>query len=103
MRISFDTDGTKTDFYKFVLSSSKYLKKKYNMDIINPKGIEVEDVFDIENILISRGLSKNDASLETKKILDKFWISHRFIKFSLLMRFRKGVRKRIKEFKKQRT
>lgn len=45
MKISFDIDGTMTDFSKFVFSAENYFKKKYGMKIVNTKGLEVEDVY----------------------------------------------------------
>jgi 1-acyl-sn-glycerol-3-phosphate acyltransferase len=100
MKISFDIDGTMTNFSKFVFSAEKYFKRKHNMSIVNPNGLEIEDVFDIKNVLIGRGYSEAEAIEETKRITDKYWVSIRFIRFSLLGRFRKGVKNTIKQLKK---
>ena len=102
MRISFDLDGTMTDFSAFVHSVAiKHFKRKYNMDVKYPNALEIEDVFDIENVLLCRGFSKDSAKRETRVILNKFWLSHRFIKFSLFTPFRKGVSNYIRILKKQ--
>jgi len=100
MKISFDIDGTVTDFSNFVFSAEKYFKRKHNMSIVNPNGLEVEEVYDVKNVLISRGFTEKEAEEKTKKITDKYWVSVRFIKFSLLGRFRKGVKRTIKQLKK---
>lgn len=34
MKITFDTDGTKTDFAAFVHAHEGYFKEKYNMDLL---------------------------------------------------------------------
>jgi len=102
MKISVDTDGTKTDFSKFIRSYEKYFIKNHNMPIVNHRGLEVEEVYDIENTLISRGYTADEAANETKRIVKKFWVSApRFINFSLLSRFRDGVTKRLNELKRQ--
>lgn len=101
MKICFDTDGTKTDNVKFLYSTAvPYFKKHYDMEIVNPNMVEIEDVFDIKNVLINRGFSEEEAIKETKKIINKFWVSPIFLKYALLMPFRKGVSKCIKEFQK---
>lgn len=101
MIISFDTDGTKTDFNLFVEKYAiDYFKNKHGLEVVNPKGLEIEDIFDIENTLIKQGYSKEEAVEKQKGMLDKFWVSHRFILFSLLGKFRPGVSKTIKNFKK---
>lgn len=101
MKLCFDTDGTKTDFNQFIDKHAiGYFKKKYGLEVINPKALEIEEIFDIENVLINKGYSIEEAREMQKQMLDKFWISHRFILFSLLGRFRKDVAKTIKTFQK---
>lgn len=95
MRYGFDLDGTLTDFGKFVLENApKYMKSKYNMDIINLNGYDVDQVFDIEQELIKKGFSKEQAALETDKILSEFWEKF-YAKYSLMTPFRNGVKKTI--------
>ena len=88
MKIVFDLDGTLTDFNKFVWENAiPYFEYKYSIKPQNPKSLEIEDI-----------LGLNLACSEDKKKLDNFWISPMFVKFSLLGRFRKGVRASIKYF-----
>lgn len=94
MKIVFDIDGTLTDFNKFLKSNAfDYFEKKYGMRIKHPDALEIQDIFDMDNFFIEREkCSQEEAKLMTKKALDKFWISYRFIKFSLFGKFRKGVK-----------
>jgi 1-acyl-sn-glycerol-3-phosphate acyltransferase len=102
MKISFDTDGTMTDYSEFVFTvARKYFNKKHAMSIVNPKALEIEDVFDIKNTLIGRGISETSAIKETQYIMERFWISHRFVRFTLLMRFRKGISRYIRDLRRQ--
>lgn len=92
MRIVFDLDGTLTDFNKFIDKKAiPYFAKKYGLQVINPNELEIEDIFDIIKSLQKRGLSVKEAENEQKKMLNKFWVSSRFVEFSLLGRFRKNA------------
>lgn len=50
MKIVFDIDGTLTNYNEFVKNKAiPYIKSKYQLEVINPNALEIEDVFDIEN------------------------------------------------------
>lgn len=93
MKVILDTDGTLTDFNKFIKDNAiKYFEKKYDMHVIYPNKLEIEEIFDIKNVLINeRNYTIEEAEIEMKKMLNQFWISLRFVKFSLFTRFRPGV------------
>lgn len=103
MKIILDTDGTLTDFNSFIKKNAiPYFEKNYGFKVVYPDKLEIEDILDIKNKLMNeRGLEEKQAELEMKKMLDKFWISLRFVKFSLFSKFRDGVSKVINEFIKQ--
>lgn len=101
MKIIFDLDGTLTDFNKFVQRNAvSYFKRKYHMSIINSDALEIEDIFDIKNVLMQAGYSLREAEEKERNILNRFWISPRFIKFSLFSRFRPGTRKYFNSLRK---
>lgn len=102
MIVIFDIDGTLTDFNKFIWENAVgYFKKKYGFNVMNPDELEIEDIFDIHNILVQSGKSDREAIQMKEKMLNHFWISHRFIKFIFLNRFRHGAGKYINYLKKQ--
>ena len=94
MKIVFDTDGTLTDFNKFVRDNAiDYFKNEYGMEVKNPNELEIEDIFDMDNFFVEKyNCDLNTAKEYTKKTLDKFWVNFvRFSKFSLLDKFRDGA------------
>lgn len=100
MKIVFDTDGTLTDFNKFIRDNAYvYFKKEYGMTVVYPDKLEIEDILDMDNFFTNKyNCSLEDAKKYTKKALDKFWINlPRFVKFSLLGKFRDGTSKFINE------
>lgn len=102
MKIIFDFDGVLTDYNQFIQKNAiPYFQKKYHMAVVRPDALELEDIFDIQNVLENYGYSVQESANISEKILNQFWISHRFVKFSLLNRFRKGVRGYINYLKKQ--
>lgn len=101
MKIIFDFDGVLTDYNRFVQKIAiGYFRKKYHLEVINSDELEIENIFDIQNILEHSGYSAQEANVIKKKMMDRFWVSHRFISFSLLSRFRPGVRKYINYLRK---
>lgn len=101
MKIIFDLDGTLTDFNKFIQENAiDYFGKKHHMNVQNPDALEIEDIFDIQKSLEASGYTPKDALARQKHILNRFWVSHRFIKFSLFGRFRPGVRRFINSLRK---
>mgnify|MGYP004538569953 FL=1 len=100
MKIVFDTDGTLTDFNKFIKDNAYiYFKEEYGMDVVYPDKLEIEDILDMNNFFVKKySCSLEEAKKYTKKALDKFWINlPRFVKFSLLGKFRNGTSKFINE------
>jgi len=76
--IGVDIDGVLTDFESFVLTSGKkYFEKKYNMQIADPNGFDVDQVFGA-----------------TKKQLRKFWELH-YVRYCILLPCRMGAREAI--------
>ena len=80
--IVFDIDGTLTDYREFIKRVAyPYFEKQYGIKPSFPNKLELQDIYDLPN-------SFPDEEL---KMLDKFWISHRFVQFSLLDRYRKDA------------
>lgn len=101
MKFIFDFDGVLTDFNRFIQENAiGYFQKKYHMPVVNPDALEIEDIFDIQNTLKKAGYSAQEADNIRKRMLDRFWISYRFIKFSLLNRFRPSVKRYINDLNK---
>lgn len=104
MKIIFDTDGTLTDFNKFVYDNAiDYFINEYGMVVKYPNELEVEDIFDMDSFFMNYyKCSLEEAKQYTKKALDKFWVNlPRFLKFSLLGKFRDGAKEFIKDCKKK--
>ncbi|MCM1185167.1 MAG: 1-acyl-sn-glycerol-3-phosphate acyltransferase [Lachnoclostridium sp.] len=102
VKIIFDFDGVLTDYNRFIQKNAiPYFQKKYHMAVVRSDALELEDIFDIQNVLENYGYSVQESANISEKILNQFWVSHRFIKFSLLNRFRKGVRAYINNLKRQ--
>lgn len=94
MKIIFDTDGTLTDFNKFIRNNAyDYFKTEYGMDVVYLDKLEIEDILDMNNFFLNKyNCSLEEAKKYTKEALDKFWINlPRFVKFSLLGKFRNGT------------
>ena len=74
MKIIFDTDGTLTNFNKFInLNALKYFEQEYGMTIVNPKALELEDIFDMDNFFAKKYIiDKEEAKQYTKKAIDEF-------------------------------
>ena len=99
MKIILDTDGTMTDFNAYIKEKAiPYFQKHYGMTIQNPNALEVEDIFQMDDFFAQKyQLSKEEAKQYTKKALDRFWVSIRFVQFSLLEKFRPGTREYIQK------
>lgn len=99
VKIILDTDGTLTDFNKFVKENAiSYFQKKYNLDVVYPDKLEIEEIFDIKNVLQQKySLTDSEAEIKLKQLLDEYWISLRFLKFSLFENFRPGVKEVIND------
>lgn len=60
------------------------------------------NILDIKNVLINeKNYSEQQAETEMKRMLDKYWVSLRFVKYSLMTRFRAGAKKTINALIKQ--
>ncbi|MDD3341894.1 MAG: class I adenylate-forming enzyme family protein [Bacilli bacterium] len=93
-RIGFDIGGTLTNFEKFVFDHAvRYMSVKYDMNIVNPNGYNINQVFDVENQLMKRGFTKEQAHLKTQEIIDVFW--SKFYPKYILTPFRNGVKETI--------
>ncbi|NLM63533.1 MAG: hypothetical protein GX190_04395 [Mollicutes bacterium] len=97
MRIGFDIDGTLTPFERFVLvNGKKYMNKKYNMNIRNVYGYDIDQVFEVAQVLMERAnakgqnLSLEEAFVKSEEIMEEFWNKY-YLKYSLLTPFRTGV------------
>ena len=101
MKIIFDIDGTLTDYNAFVQQTAvPYFKKKYGWDVIHSNALEIEDVFEIKSRLCELyGQVQSEEQFE--KVMDKFWIGHRFLKYALLTKFRPYTRKTICDFRRK--
>lgn len=94
MKIIFDNDATVTNYEKFIDKHAiPYFRNRYNLEIANPSALEIGDIFD---------LSKLFSDIQTKKIINSFWISFRFVQYTLLSRFRSGASITINRFIHQR-
>ena len=101
MKIIFDIDGTLTDYNAFVRQTAiPYFKKQYGWDVIHPNALEIEDVFEIETRLCQL-YGQANAAEQFKKVMDKFWVGSRFLKYALLTKFRPYARKTICDFRKK--
>lgn len=89
MKIIFDIDGTLTDFNRFVDKYAVPFFNKLGIKQVNPDAVEIEQKMDFSRVEIN----------ERKKIVNRFWISYRFIWFSLFGKFRPGVRKSLNRLK----
>ena len=91
--IIFDIDGTLTEYKRFIRKYAVcYFEKKYGLKAVNADALEIRDIF---------CLSEKYTLQEQKKMLDDFWISHRFIRFSLLDHYKKDAVSYIKKLRKQ--
>lgn len=102
MKIIFDNDATLVDYRRFVDKYAiSYFKKKYNMNVVYEDKLELEDIFDCKNVLITLGYSDEDAEKRVKEIIDKFWISLRYIAYSVPWMFFSMAAKPLRILKKQ--
>lgn len=49
MKIILDTDGTLTNFNRFIVENTvKFFEEKYHLIVIYPNKLEIEDILDIK-------------------------------------------------------
>lgn len=102
MKIILDNDATVVDYRRFVDKHAvPYFKKKYNMNVIHEDKLELEDIFDVRNVLIRRGYSNEDADKQVRRIIDKFWINLRYIAYSSPFMFFPKAARTLRILKKQ--
>ena len=93
MKIIYDTDGTFTDFNKFIQEEAiPFFEKKYGMEVVYPNKLEIEDILDMDNFFMKElECTKEEAQEFTKSALDDFWVHPRYLKYSLFYKFRNGL------------
>lgn len=101
MRIIFDIDGTMTDYHAYIETYAlPWFYKRYGLCPIKPDRLELEDILDLQAMLQMRhGCTPLQAERKARKLLDRYWISHRSIHYLLLTRFRPGCRAAVKQAK----
>lgn len=101
LKIIFDIDGTLTDYNAFVKETAiPYFEKQYGWTVVHPDALEIEDIFDIKS-RVSRLYGPHRAAKQCKKIMNRFWVSHRFLKYALLTRFRPYAGRTIYDFRRK--
>lgn len=103
MKIILDNDGTVTDFNRFISKHAiVFFKEKYNMEIVNEDALEIQDILDMKNFFMKKySCSEIEATKMMKEALNKFWVSLKFLDFTLLDRFRPGAAEFINEMRKK--
>ena len=103
MKVIFDTDGTMTDFNRFIREEAiPYFEKKYKMTVKYPDKLEVEEIMDMENFFrCEKNCTPEEAKKMVKEALDKFWVSPRFIEFAFGEKFRDGAATFLNDLKKK--
>lgn len=101
MKIIFDIDGTMTDYHAYIETYAlPWFYKRYGLRPIKPDRLELEDILDLQAMLQMRhGCTPSQAERKARKLLDRYWISHRSIHYLLLTRFRPGCRAAVKRAK----
>lgn len=102
MKIIFDIDGTMTDFHGYIEKYAlPWFYRKYGLLPLKKNELELEDILDLRNVIQTKqNCTFLEAEKEAKKVLDHYWISHRFIHFSLLDRLRPGCASTLRELKR---
>lgn len=95
MKIGFDIDGTLTNFEKFIINNSQtYMQQFHNLQITNPNGYDLDQMYEIEKAFLKRGYSENYAYIQSNNILNEYWKKF-YIKY-LFKSFRDNIGKAIK-------
>lgn len=98
MNIAFDIDGTITNFEEFILKNRKYIEKKYQLNLNNAFGYDIDEMFQIKQQLVEKGISELEAEKLETKIVNEFWNRY-YIKY-LMTSFRKNIGKITSQIKK---
>ena len=78
MKIIFDTDGTLTDFNKFVKDNAiNYFVNEYGMEIKYPNELEIEDIFDIMNMVDKKLIEDKEGYISIPE--DKLYLSNQIL------------------------
>lgn len=92
MKIILDNDATVTNYEKFINERViPYFRSRYNLEVENANALEIEDLFNLHDHFPGNCV---------KKMLDSFWISFRFVKYTV-SRFRPGAAVTIRKFIRQ--
>lgn len=95
-----DIDGTLTNFEKFIYDNGvDYMRKKYQIELTYPYGYDVDETFEVADVMVLRGYNQEEAELLAKKIMSDFW-NRFYLKYALLTPFRNGVKELIQEMHK---
>jgi len=87
--IGVDIDGTITDFSSFLLKKSpKYMKKKYKLDLANPNGYDIDEMYDLIGYAQRNHIP--NPELYSKKMVKKFWNKY-YISYCLGKNCRAGI------------
>lgn len=74
MKIGFDIDGTLSDFYRFVAAHGPaYLNKRGLPVQVNPDGYDLDEYFSLQDVLLAREHSKDQALAESRRLMHDFW------------------------------
>ena len=101
-KVIIDIDGSLTDYNKFIKKYAiPYFENRYGMYVVNAEALEIEDIFDFKGFYEKKGYDASRIEIEQTKILNSFWISYRFLLFSLFGRLRKGTAPFIRRLKRE--
>ena len=88
--IYIDIDGTLTNFEKFVLDNSKdYMKKKYNFELTNYEGYDIDEMYNLKNVLAKKYNDEEKINSLSKKIVNDFWKTY-YLKYALFEPYKKN-------------
>lgn len=102
MKIIFDIDGTMTNFHAYIKTYAlPWFCQKYGLLPCKEDELELEDILDLQNVIQEqRKCTDSEARQIAKEMIARYWISPRFIRFSLLTRFRSGCAHTVRRLKK---
>ena len=97
--ITFDIDGTLTDYSRFAdRYAVPYLSKKYGFYVVNENALEIEDILAIADFFIMEGYSPLCAEAKVRAVMRKFWHSPYALMYAPFGRFRKNAANLIRHY-----
>lgn len=99
MKIIFDIDGTLTDYNEFVQKRAIPFFASKAIAVINPDGLEIEDIFGIERHWADQQIQTWKTEDKACVLLKEFWLKNFMYFFT--QRFRRGVTFYIRKLKKE--